>query len=281
MVGESWPLLLNHFLQTIFLQIDVIIIEAYHGERMVGQYSVAYKWLLALNVIPAFFTMALLPVMSRQAREDRAALKRTYALGIKLLVSTALPIAVLFTFLAEALTVVLGGAAFLPDGAIATQLMMWSIPIGWMNSLTQYVLIALDLQRRITWAFIAAVSFNIVANLIFVPQYGYRAAALITIASEAILLVPFGLLLRGALGTINWPELVWRPLVATGMMLAFTAAGWAAHPVIGVVLGMLAYPVVLLALRPFDEAEIARLRPLLPGKGATLTPSPSPSGRGE
>jgi O-antigen/teichoic acid export membrane protein len=266
MVRQSWPLLLNHFLQTIFLQIDVIIIEAFHGERMVGQYSVAYKWLLALNVIPSFFTMALLPVMSRQAREDRAALKRTYALGIKLLVATALPIAVLFTFLAESLTWILGGAQYLPDGAIATQIIIWSIPIGWMNSLTQYVLIALDLQRRITGAFIVAVSFNIIANLIFVPQYGYRAAALITIASEAILLVPFGLLLQRALGSIPWLELVWRPLVATGMMLALMVTGWAAHPVIGLVLGLVTYPAVLLALRPFNEDEMARLRPLLPGR---------------
>jgi O-antigen/teichoic acid export membrane protein len=266
MVGESWPLLLNHFLATIFFQIDVVLIEAIHGERMVGQYSVAYKWVLALNIIPAFFTMALLPVMSRQAHEDRPALIRNYGLAIKLLVSTALPVAVLFTFLAEALTYLLGGAAFLPDGAIATQLMIWSIPIGWMNSLTQYVLIALDLQRRITRAFILAVSFNIVANLIFIPQYGYRAAAIITILSEAILLLPFGLLLRGALGPIPWLEFVWRPLAATGMMLALMAAGWAVHPVIGLVLGIVTYPAVLLALRPFNDDELARLRPLLPGR---------------
>jgi O-antigen/teichoic acid export membrane protein len=110
------------------------------------------------------------------------------------------------------------------------------------------------------------VSFNIIANLIFIPQYGYRAAAIITIFSEAILLIPFGLLLRGALGSVPWLEFVWRPLVATGMMLALTAAGWAAHPVIGLLLGIVTYPAVLLALRPFNDDELARLLPLLPGR---------------
>ncbi|MBL8162620.1 MAG: flippase, partial [Anaerolineae bacterium] len=104
MIGEGLPLMINHFLATIFFQVDVVIIEAIHGARMVGQYSVAYKWVSALNVIPAFFTMALLPGMSRLAREDRPALLRTYRLAIKLLVSVALPVAVVFTALAYPLT---------------------------------------------------------------------------------------------------------------------------------------------------------------------------------
>ena len=107
MAGESWSLMLNHFLATIFFQIDVVIIEPIHGAKMVGQYSVAYKWVSALNIIPSFFTQALLPVMSRQAHEDRAGLKRNYMLAIKLLVSVALPVAVVFTFHG----VLAGGAA--------------------------------------------------------------------------------------------------------------------------------------------------------------------------
>src|SRR5690606_25974279 len=160
MTSESAPLMLNHFLATIFFQIDIVVIEVFHGSGMVGLYSVAYKWVMALNVIPSFFTQALLPIMSKQAHEDREGLKRNYTLAIKLLVSVALPTAVIFTFMATPLVALLGGAEFLPDSAIATQLMIWSIPIGWMNSLTQYVLIALDLQRHITRAFFVGVGFN-------------------------------------------------------------------------------------------------------------------------
>ncbi len=233
---------------------------------MVGQYSVAYKWVSALNVIPSFFTQALLPVMSRQAHEDRAALKRMYTLAIKLLVSVALPTAVIFTFAAEFLAGVLGGAQYLPDGAIATQLMIWSIPIGWMNSLTQYVLIALDLQKRITTAFVLGVGFNIIANLILIPQYGYRAAALTTIASEAVLLVPFALLLQGSIGRLNWLDMLWRPLVAALGMLVVTGALWSVLPLAALIAGALVYVVVLLGLRPLNADEQARLGPLLPGR---------------
>ncbi len=270
MTGESWPLLVNHFLATIFFQIDILIIEAIHGARMVGLYSVAYKWIAALNIIPAFFTQAMLPIMSRQAHEDRDALKRTYILAIKLLVSLALPTAVIFTFLAFFLTNVLGGAQYLPDGAIATQLMIWSIPIGWINSLTQYVLIALDLQRRITRAFMIAVTFNIVSNMLFIPQYGYQAAALTTIASELMLLLPFGLLLHGALGMLPWLQMIWRPGVATALMIVVMQVAGQMQPALGLLLGILVYAATLLMLRPLNSSEIARLKPLLPRQLAGL-----------
>jgi O-antigen/teichoic acid export membrane protein len=266
MIGESWPLMLNHFLATVFFQIDIVILEPLRGARIVGQYSVAYRWLLAINIVPAFFTQALLPVMSRQAREDRAALRRTYTLGVKLLVAIAVPLAVLFTFMARALVLFLGGAEFMPVGAVTLQIMIWSIPIGWINSLTQYTLIAVDLQRSITKAFFVAVSFNIVTNLIFIPQFGYQAAAVTTIFSETVLLLPFGMLLQGALGQLNWFDMVWRPVVAGSVMLVSMLVLWNVSPLLAIIIGLVIYPVLILLLRPLNAEERRMLRPLLPAR---------------
>lgn len=270
MMGESWPLLVNHFLAHIFFQIDVLIIEPVRGALELGRYSVAYRWILAINIIPAFFTQALLPVMSRQAHEDRAAFKRNYQLGLKLLVALALPLAVFFTVTAEPLTFILGGAEYLPDGAIALQLMVWSIPIGWMNSLTQYALVALDLQRRIMRAFALAVVFNIVTNLIFIPQYGYRAAAITTIFSELMLFVPFAWLLHGAIGRVAWLDILWRPIVASGVMLAVYVVLSPIQPLLALIIAGGVYAVTILALRPLSADEAAVLAPLIPHRLKSL-----------
>ena len=187
-------------------------------------------------------------------------------MAIKLLVVLALPVAVGFTFLAEFLTGLLGGAEYLPDGAIATRLMIWSIPIGWMNSLTQYMLIALDMQRRITLAFALGVGFNLITNLLFIPQFGYQAAALTTIASELVLFIPFALLMRETLGSLPWLQMLWRPVLATAAMIAATALLWEVQPVLALVAGTAVYGGVLLILRPFTQAELNRLLPLLPVK---------------
>jgi O-antigen/teichoic acid export membrane protein len=257
---EGLPLLLNHFLQTIFFQIDIIILEAMKGAVIVAQYSIAYKWVLAINIIPSFFTQALLPVMSRQAQEDKDALWRTYRFGIKLLLSLALPIAVGFTVLAEPLTYIMGGQQYLPAGAIAIQLMIWSIPIGWMNSLTQYVLVALDMQRMITRAFIAAVAFNIISNLIFIPQFSYQAAAITTIFSELALFIPFAILTARGMGqSIGWMSLLWRPVLATGAMLAVVILGAPLPMLLVLAVASVVYGVVLLALKPFSPEEISMM----------------------
>lgn len=267
MISGSWALLLNHFLATIFFQSDVVLLEGMKGAVTVAQYSVAYRWILAINIIPSFFTQALLPVMARQAQENRDTLRRTYTFGIKLMLALSLPTAIVFTFLAEPLTYLMGGEQYLPDGAIAIQLMIWSIPLGWMNSLTQYALVALDLQKRITGAFALAVTFNIVTNVLFIPAFSYQAAALTTIASELVLFIPFALLMQKGLGgRIAWHQLLWRPSLASGAM-AFTA--WALgsfNLLLALAVASAVYLVVLVALRPLDNEETALFARMLPQK---------------
>jgi O-antigen/teichoic acid export membrane protein len=271
MVYEGFPLMLNHFLATIFFKIDVVLLEALRGAGVVARYSIAYKWILAINIIPSFFTQALLPVMSRQAQEDRGALRRNYQFGIKLLVALAMPLAVIFTAVATPLTLFTGGAPYLPDGAIAIQLMIWSIPIGWMNSLTQYVLVAMDLQRQITRAFVLAVGFNLITNALLIPQYGYQAAALTTIASELVLFVPFAVLTQRGFGErIEWVSLLWRPALATLAMIAVTIAGAQVHLLVGVFAGSVVYAGVLLALKPLTQRELTRLQSLLPERALRI-----------
>lgn len=267
MTRESWPLLLNHFLATIFFQFDIVILQAVRGAVEVAKYSTSYKWLMAINIIPAMFTQAVFPMLSRQAEENMDAFERTYSFSLKLMIALALPFAVAFTVLAELLTLILAGPSYLPDAAIALQLMIWSIPFGWMNSLTQYALIALNLQRYITIAFFWAVGFNIVTNLLFIPQFGFQAAAITTIFSEAALLVPFGVLMqRGMNRPIPWLGLLWRPIVAAGAMLLVIVGLWPLFNVVALVIGTGIYGVVLVALRPLSDAEAAMLQNMLPAR---------------
>ena len=269
MVGESFPLMLNHFLATIFFQIDIVILQAIKGAIIVAQYSTAYKWLLAINIIPSFFTQALFPMMSRQAKNDLPALTRSFTFGLKLLFAITLPTAVAFTVLAEPLTRILGGSPYVPQGVIALQLMIWSIPFGWMNSLAQYVLIALGLQRMITRAFIAAVSFNIIANILFIPRFNFQAAAIATIASEIVLFLPFIYLLRGRLAAFSIIGLLWRPLAAISVML-FVLLLWDAPAVLELLVGILLYAAALILLRPLDAAELALLPDRLKGSALLM-----------
>ncbi len=263
MMNESWPLMLNHLLATLFFKVDVVLLEAVWGSAVVGWYSTAYKFLDALNIIPAMFTFAVFPIVSRQAREDRGAFLRSYRLGVKLLVTLALPAAVITTLFARELVLLLGDRAYLPHSQIALQIMIWSIPIGWMNSLTNYELIALDQQRYLTRAFFIGVTFNVVANLLLMPRYGYPASAVITILSELALFIPFSVGMRRQLGPIGWRGVVGKPVLAALAMGAVVLLLLPLGKGAALLGALVAYPLAAWRLRLFSAEEQAVLKPLV------------------
>jgi O-antigen/teichoic acid export membrane protein len=264
MIQASWPLMVNHLLATLFFKVDVFLMESILGSEPLGLYSIGYKFLDALNVVPSMFTMALFPVISRQAQEDRQAFTRFYHLGTKILVTLALPAAILTTFIAREMVLVLGGADYLPGAADALRLIVWSMPIGWINSLTQYVLIALDRQRYLTRAYVAGFGFSLLANLILMPRFGYRASALLHVGAELVLFVPFILGVLRELEAIDWWSFLGKPvlaaMVAGGVagVLYVTAGRWAA-----VAGASLTYPLLIWRLRLLTPKEQATLAPLL------------------
>ncbi len=282
MVGESWPLMLNHLLATLFFKVNVLLLERLGGTRLasgntvVGWYSTAFKWVDALNLVPSLFTAAIFPLMSRQAKDSRQVMAETYQLAVKMLVIIALPLAVLTTAVAHFLIQILGGAEYLPHGANALQLLIWSIPIGWINSLTNYVLIALGQQRMLTRAFLLGVGFNVVANMLFLPRFGYPAAAIIAILSELVLLLAFYHYLRPALAAVPWLRLLWRPAAAAGAMAFSCWAGWQVHWSLGLVAGTAVYIGALLLLGTFGSSERALLAQLVPAQWRQSWPTRSP-----
>ena len=266
MLRQGWPLMLIHLLQTIFISIDVLLLRQMlaDGERIVGYYNSAWKWFNALQIIPSYFTLALFPIISRAIKQDMDAARRMYRLALRLMLLLALPTAALFTFAATPLIGLLGGREFLPDGAIALRIIMWSIPFGWLNSVTNYVLIALGMERLQPRAFALAVGFNIVANVLLIPRYGYVAAAIITVLSEVVLLVVFATFLRRRNAGVDWLQLTARPVLLTALMMATMWLGGRLHLAIGLALGVVVYLVGLFALRIIGPEERAALGEVLP-----------------
>lgn len=263
MLSESWPLMVNHLLATLFFKIDVPLMEAILGNETLGLYSTGYKYLDALNVIPAMFTMALFPVISRKAMEDRAGFVRFFRLGVKILTLLVLPAAIIATLAARELVLLLGGPEYLPGGAVALQLMAWSMVIGWINSLTQYVLIALNQQRYLMRAYMLALGFNLLANLLLMPRYGYQASALLHTAAELMLFIPFILRLHREIGRLNWWGMLGKPVLAVACAAPLALLLLPVNRLAALAGALLIYGVAIWRLRLFDAEEREVLAPLL------------------
>ncbi len=270
MMATSYPLMLNHLLATIFFRVDVMLLKPLAGDVQVGWYTAAYKFIDGLNVVPAYFTVAIFPLMSRYAATAKESLRKAYMISLRLLFMLSFPAAVGTTLISPQLISILGGAEYLADSSWALRLLIWSVPFGFINSVTQYVLIALDEQRYVTKSFILAVGFNIVANVMLIPRFGYQACAILTIISEIVLLVPFYLRVRAHIGHIPLLSLGWRPALAA---LAMGTVLWpvrSGNILLLIPLAICVYSPVLLLLGSLSEEERRILAGALPGRWRRL-----------
>ena len=273
MLRTSFPLMINNLLAVAFFRVDYLMLQPMRGDIVLGWYSTAYKFLDGLNIIPSTFTLAIFPLLSRYAASARDTLHRSYCLALKYLLIISFPIAVGTTLLATDIINFFAGPAYLPHSAIALQILIWFLPFSYVNSVTQYVLIALDEQRFITVSFLIAVPFNIVGNLIAIPLFGYGGAAVVTILSEVVLLVPFFARIRRHLPNVSVVRLTARPMVASAIMGVVVWAMGGINPLVVIPVAAAVYAVALLALGTFDAEDRFVLSQLL-GHGGTPEASP-------
>ena len=156
---------------------------------------------------------------------------------------SAFPLAAGIALLAEPIVAVVAGREYLPESAIALSILICYLPLSYANGLTQYVLIAAGRQRLLTGAFVAALVFNVAANLILIPRFGYVGAALVTVASEIVLLVPFARAAAKVAPGVSLLREARIPLLAT--LLMAPVVWWlrdAIHPLAAIAAGAVIYP---------------------------------------
>ncbi|MCS6802511.1 MAG: oligosaccharide flippase family protein [Chloroflexota bacterium] len=258
----SFPLMINNFLSSVFFRIDVLFLKPMQGDAATGYYTTAYKFIDGLNIIPSFFTLAVFPIFSRYAVSSTERLRLGFERSLKLLLSISLPITVLTTLLAGPIILLFFGEEFQPS-VIALQILIWFLPFSYVNSITHYVLIALNRQRYLTFAFVIGVTFNIVANILVIPQFSYPGAAAVTVLSEIVLLLPFFYAIRQDLRWLPSPRLLLRPALAAGIaggavMLLAASVPW---PVLAIVGGAIYLPALAL-VGGIDREDLALVRRL-------------------
>jgi O-antigen/teichoic acid export membrane protein len=141
---------------------------------------------------------------------------------------------------------------------------VWSIIFGWINSLTNYVLIALNRQRYVVWTSAARVGFALVANLLLVPRFSYMASAWIIIGGELLLTLLFTIDLHRQIGSVAWREVLGRPgLAGLAMGATVWAVGIYSRPA-ALLSSLVVYVLALFVLRVLTPEERRRLASLMP-----------------
>ncbi len=258
---ESWPLLANALLISLFFRFDIFIVEAIRGSREVGLYDAAYKPINLMTIIPAYATLAVFPLMARRAA-DPTRLARAHRMTSYLLVCLAWGIVAMTVALAEPAIRILAGSQYLPESATLLRILVFFAPIAFLNGVFQYVLVAQGLQRQVIPAFVAAVAFNITGNLMFVPLFGARASATLTVVTELVIFLAFVWVSREAAVRIHdGADLrrILRPSLA-GLAASIVAFLLLETPLLAGLAAALVFVTLSLVLRVVGDEEIAIAR---------------------
>lgn len=177
-------------LQTLYLRADLILISIILGAGAVGLYGVSARVLESFLVLGVFFGQAILPKISAEEHSHEKSSK-TLSWGIEKLLIFSLPILLGVYFFAPDIILLLSSEEFLskPDFFGADKVLLILAPtvfFAYFNQLFSFSLVSKNRQSYLLFVNGTALVFNIVLNLLFLKEYGIKAAAFSTIFCEAL-----------------------------------------------------------------------------------------------
>jgi O-antigen/teichoic acid export membrane protein len=240
--------------------IDQVIVFELAGAREAGLYGAVYRIYERLLFVPGSVMTTLFPILVAARNADPERLRRLVRMGGEYLVLLSIPALTIALAGPEPIVRLLLGAEF-AESAPALPLLMASFVIVSLGFLGGYLVIALELQRAFIWLAFGALVFNVAANLVFVPIWGFVAAAAITLATEFLVTAVTLVVVCRRIGSAPAGRRVWL------IMLAAVAAGAvglglrvAGAPVLGWAgAAAAAYPLLLLALGVVHPGELRSL----------------------
>lgn len=254
---EAVPLSIGSLLIVAYGRVDALIVYSSVGAAAAGLYNAVYRFVEQAGVIPLSLVITLTPIASRLIPSKPAEARSLLQLALDLLAMFSLPALAFAIVASEPVVRLLYGPEY-HAAAPALPVLMGAFTVICCGYAIGLFTLMLDLQRQFARFAVVALVFNVVANLLLVPRYGFMAAAWTTLATETLVVVLIGrvvfarLQMRLSLGRVG------RTAIAATLSGLATFALLEAG--VGVLLLLLAASLVhlagLFALRALSVEEI-------------------------
>jgi O-antigen/teichoic acid export membrane protein len=183
-LGSFW------ILGTIYYNVDMLILQRLVPSVNLAWYAAAYRLFnIAVTMVGLVLGTVLYPVMSRLSVGSREALRRPIERWFALLVASGVFIAVTLAIAAEQIVALLYPAREYAEAATALRLLAPGLAAMYANGIFFLTLFAVRCERRLLVMAAALAVLNPLANLFLIPVLQQNGAALVTSATEAIVLV--------------------------------------------------------------------------------------------
>ncbi len=188
LIKRAFPLGLTLIFNLVYFRADVFVLTLVRTTTEVGTYGLAYKFFEFPLTIPTFFANAIYPILLIRSKDKKLFVKTSIKAGLFLFGLSIITTIGLYL-----------GAPFLkyirsdfsPSIQIL-QLLSFSTPLFFISSLFMWILITYGKNKMLMIIYFIGMIFNIALCVMFIPAYGTNGAAIITLVSEALVLILSG-----------------------------------------------------------------------------------------
>lgn len=186
----SLPYGLLSILGLLYFRIDSVLLSYIKGNFETGIYGAAYRFLEAVTFIPTAFSMALFPVLSQVHNQSLKQVRVLYIKSLKVMLGLGIIVFLGYTLILPEIIKIL-----LPNyysSIQAIRILSLSVPFMFIHVPAVVVLLSTDKYlKQVLILSILALTFNILANLLLIPEFGFVAASWVTVFSEVLSFVIF------------------------------------------------------------------------------------------
>lgn len=173
-------------------RVDVLLISWLLGPRETGHYVAAYTLFMAPALFSYSAAVAFYPEAARGATAKEAVRRKRVMLRLALFIYGSIAGAAL-ALLGPLAMRVLYGAPF-EGSASLVRILAWAVPLVALNRLELVNLKGMNRPKQAFFGSVLAAGAAIAGNLLFMPGFGIRAAAWVTVATEGVFLLACTLL---------------------------------------------------------------------------------------
>ena len=184
-IREALPFGLSGVFVTIYFWIDSLMLSLIQGNEAVGWYNAGYRLVFSLLFVPAVFSAAIFPAMSRFHISSQNSLQLMWKKYLRFMLILGLPIAVGTTLLAGRIVLLIFGEGYVPS-VVVLQILIWSVVFIFANAPFFRLFESTNKQIIVTKITGVMVIVNVAINLVLIPRFSYVGASIATLITEFV-----------------------------------------------------------------------------------------------
>jgi len=184
LLRKSWPFVISSIAVMVYLRIDVIMLERYLGNTVVGNYGIATRLAEVWYFIPGVIVASVFPSIVDAKTKDEKLYSTRFIKLLSFLFWISFGIA-LTTSLASKWLI---SICFGPQYSIASSILSiitWSSVFVFVGVASGRWYLIENLQKLLLYRTVIGAFINVSLNLVLIPRYGAIGAAWATLASQA------------------------------------------------------------------------------------------------